>query len=84
METNIMFVNFLKAEKIFIETAKYYEGLKIHTDPGETYVNSWIEKQADIFRKQWNESICKTCQKSGECGHLLKKECENIKIYEKS
>jgi len=77
--TSSDFPNYVKVQKDYIEMAKYYEGLKIHNDPGEAWIlNEWMPQHASHFRESWNLSCCKICKNVLNCGHMLKKECFNF------
>ncbi|MEM4261083.1 MAG: hypothetical protein QXG00_07615 [Candidatus Woesearchaeota archaeon] len=72
------FNHFLKAQQKFINDAKYFEGINIHKDPGESYIINWITKNAKNFRTKWEVSKCKDCEKSYRCGDKLRTECEEF------
>lgn len=74
---------FLKAQMDAIDMAKWYRGEEIHSDPGQQFIIEWINKNAKLFREEWNKSCCKNCYKWFECGHMLKKECDNFNFDEK-
>jgi len=82
METleNKRFKNFLDAEKKFILESKYYKGMELNKDPGEEYIIECVEKKAKTFREMWDLSVCKDCNKSGECGNNLRLDCGNFNV----
>jgi len=75
------FRNFNEVEKNKIELDKYYEGERIHEDPGDKYMLEWVQKNAAQFRKEWDESVCKTCFKIKNCKEIFKTDCKNIELY---
>lgn len=78
MNKEAEFKHFLESEWHKIEIDKWYEGCKVHHDPGQAFVLDWIQRNAKWFRNAWDESICKECEKWKECGWKVKKECENF------
>ena len=77
----LKFQNYLKAEKKFIEDAKYFEGINTNKDPGNEFIISWVELYAQKFRDRWLKSKCQHCKDSVECGNKLKEECDKCKEY---
>lgn len=47
------FKEFLEAQKEAIEVAKWYLGEKIGRDPGQEFVQQWINEHAKEFRDNW-------------------------------
>ena len=45
---------FCKTEKHTIDLDKWYEGLKLNRDPGQKYIEDWVDKHAPSFRKKYN------------------------------
>ena len=72
------FEAFLHAEEECISKDKWLEGEKIHYDPGQTYILEWITQNSQEFRDKWNESCCRNCCESYDCGHYLRKNCTNF------
>ena len=72
------FSKFIKAELKCIDEAKWYEGERIHTDPGIPFVEKWTVEHAKEFRDKWNKSICKKCVSGHICGNYLKAECKDF------
>lgn len=70
---------YLKVEKDYIDEAKYYEGIKIKSDPGQSFIINWIQGYADDFRIKWNCSMCRLCTSALNCGHYLKTDCDYYK-----
>lgn len=77
-----LFCKFLDTEMKTIDEAKWYEGERRKADPGQEYIVDWINKNAAQWRKAWEESKCQHCDSWKECGHKLKKECDNYKFDE--
>ena len=75
----VAFENFLKAQIKYFEDAKWYEGLKRNSDPGESYLQEEINKQADTFRRRWLRSQCQNCGLGWKCGNLLKTQCSEFR-----
>ncbi len=46
---------FLAAQVSAMELAKWYEGERIHADPGEDFLKSWIADSAAEFRRRWDK-----------------------------
>ena len=63
-----------------IETDRFFEGIKRQHDPrnDENYDLEWILKNGADFRKKWESSLCKTCEKARDCGWNLVTECNNF------
>ena len=76
------FNKFIHAEQIRIDEAKWYEGEKIYSDPGASYIFNWIQQNAVWFREQWDKSICKNCKKWKQCAHKVKIECDKFEKEE--
>ena len=72
------FNKFIHAEQIRIDEAKWYEGEKIHNDPGDIYIFNWIQQNAVWFRELWDKSNCKICKNWKRCGHEVKLECNKF------
>lgn len=71
---------YLKAEIKYIEDAKWFEGIRTHTDPGDFFIQSWIISSANNFRLQWEQSCCRFCQ--CDCRDNLKPKCDNFKSFQ--
>jgi hypothetical protein len=67
---------FIKAERMFIEKAKYLEGLHLLKDPGNKFVIEWVQKFAEQFREKWHNSVCKDCAEG--CAHECRSFCERF------
>lgn len=77
--TSADFLIYVKVQRDYIDMAKYFQGLKINRDPGESWIlNEWLPQQAESFRKLWNLSKCQHCKCAINCGHNLKAECLNF------
>lgn len=74
---------YLQSEMKKIDEDKWYEGERICRDPGEPYVIEWINKNAEQWRKEWDLSKCQHCAFWMQCGHKLKKECDQFSFDEK-
>ena len=48
--------DFMLTQIEWINVAKYYEGQRLHCDPGEAFVKWWIKQNGSKFRKWWNEN----------------------------
>ena len=70
--------NYMKVQIKRIELDKWYEGIRIQSDPGKDYVLDWIKNNAKWFRDDWNKSSCQRCQNWQKCGHLLRKICDDF------
>lgn len=44
---------FLSAQKAEMDLAKWYEGERIHADPGTEFLQWWIRTSAAKFRADW-------------------------------
>lgn len=66
---------YLKAQFKKMLTDKWDEGLKIRSDPGETYILQWIEHNAEKFRKKWENCQCRTCSNVLDCGFKEATDC---------
>ena len=73
-----IFKNFMKAERKYINDAKYFEGINTKKDPGEMYIIAWIRQNAEEFRIKWDISKCKECNCAGQCGDKLKIQCDKF------
>jgi len=71
------FKKFMETQRHKIDIDKWCEGIKINNDPGIDYVFNWINHNAIIFKKGWEESVCKNCYKWNDCGFKLLTDCEN-------
>ena len=78
----IQFNNYLKAEKKYIEDAKWFEGINTNKDPGDKFILNWIQKHAKEFREKWMKTECQYCVKAGICGDQLKVKCKESIRYE--
>jgi hypothetical protein len=67
------FVN-VQIKKIEIE--KWCEGVRLKRDPGKQYILNWIFSNAASFRMAWEQSLCKGCQHSDQCGYLVQTQCD--------
>lgn len=79
------FKRFIMIEINDIEVDKWLDGCNNKCDPGDEYVNNWIKKNAEIFRKHWEISMCKYCKKwnvkldNGKlCGTRTLSACNNF------
>lgn len=75
-----LFCKFLQTEMKKIDLDKYYEGIRIQNDPGQSYVVEWINKNAKFWREQWESSACQHCRHWFVCGHELKTECSSYEF----
>lgn len=73
--------NFLKAQVLYVETSKYFEGLHTNKDPGDMYIIAWINEHAKDFRDKWNKSKCQHCYKANLCGDKLIPEGNECKYF---
>lgn len=73
---------FLQVEIHKIDEDKYFQGIKQHSDPGNSFVSQWIQNNAASFREKWNLSKCKNCKFWKICGHLLKQNCDDFEFDE--
>ncbi len=69
---------FMLAQKRKIEIEKWFEGQRLNKDPGALYVLAWIKKYAGGFRKDWENSLCKCCNSSANCGYEVRKSCDGF------
>jgi hypothetical protein len=46
---------FLKKQKDLIDKCKWEEGIRINSDPGQSYVSDWVKKNASKFRKSYTK-----------------------------
>ena len=65
----------IKAEIRKIEIDKWDEGVRRKNDPGDAFVMDWIKNNGPKFRKLWDNSKCKTCMNSDECGYKVEQIC---------
>ena len=70
--------SFMKVQVKKIEIDKWCEGCGIHSDPGESYILDWINKNAQKLRQGWEKSCCKRCNKWQICGHEVKISCDDF------
>lgn len=75
----IEFKAFIKAERDCIDKDKWFEGIKLSSDPGQEFILHWIDDNSQEFRNKWDESMCRCCVSAFECGHYLRKECNCFK-----
>ncbi len=68
--------SFMKAQKKHIEHDKWLEGNRIERDPGVEFIMDWIENNATKFRESWENSLCKICFYTNDCGYKVKPVCE--------
>jgi len=66
---------FLQIEIEYIETAKFFEGIKLNKDPGNFFVCQWIQDNAAKLRAKWDLSKCQHCNFWRVCGYLVKQDC---------
>jgi len=71
-----VFAKFIEIEMKKIDLDKYFQGIKIHKDPGQDYVMQWIDNNSANFRKKWEESDCKSCSHWKKCGINMCKDCQ--------
>lgn len=69
------FRTYLKSEWKRIEIDKWIAGERTHSDPGDKYTESWIQKFGKWFRDSWEVSCCQTCKKCDDCGYNVRTEC---------
>jgi hypothetical protein len=62
--------------------AREGEHARTHTDPGETYFITLIEKFGARWRAAWNYSMCKKCECRRICGDKMTRKCKHP-IYKK-
>ena len=74
---NIEFTIFTHAQKKAIEVAKWIEGEKIQSDPGEKYNLYWVKTSAKDFKQDWEKSKCKECYHS-DCRYKAISNCSNF------
>jgi hypothetical protein len=53
--------DFIKLEYERISFDKWIEGCRTSADPGIEWVLNWVRRNAAIYRKEWNESVCQCC-----------------------
>ena len=70
---------YIQAQKKKIEIDKWCEGCKRLEDPGKEYILTWIDQNGAWFRAAWEESLCKSCRLSQECGYNVLKSCANYR-----
>jgi len=86
----------LECERILFD--KWIEGCRIHNDPGQEWIQFWINVNSVEYRREWETSICRCChwclKKDGThhykddkevmhfCGMNLLHECKNFKPME--
>lgn len=75
-----VFQKFIKTEVRKIELDKYFEGIDIHGDPGQDFVERWIAENSVDWRKAWDASKCKHCRYWFDCGQELRTECSKFKF----
>ena len=63
-----------------IDEDKYFQGMRISADPGQSYIVDWINRNAKSWRLEWDSSICQHCSFWRVCGHLVKLECEDFEF----
>jgi hypothetical protein len=71
--------DFLNCEIKRIEIDKWNEGIRIQSDPGNSYVLYWVEVSASAFRIDWENSVCLSCKDRLDCGWTVKAKCNNYK-----
>jgi len=69
--------HFMLSQVKAIEEAKYLQGCAENRDPGDPFVLSWIERNAEDYRALWNRSKCKGCSRAGS--HKAQITCEDFK-----
>ena len=75
------FQRFMESQIHRIDIDKWCEGERIRNDPGLNYIFRWIEYKAEVFKKRWNISKCKSCINWETCGFKVLTECDKyIKI----
>lgn len=70
---------FMAAQIRKIEEDKWFEGIRIQSDPGKKFVIEWIMKRALWFRTAWDQSLCKDCCRASSCGHNLRSHCDEFR-----
>lgn len=59
--------------KIMID--KWIEGERTHSDPGINYEVFWVTQNAQIYRENWEKSLCRTCIFCHDCGYNTLSAC---------
>jgi len=67
----------MQVERHKIELDKWFEGERRNSDPGESYILSWINEKGSLFHEEFSSSDCRTCQKSNVCNDVCKFDCSN-------
>ncbi len=75
MQTSAHFINFMSCQITKIN-------LEVLSNDDNDIIN-WIQNNSAFFRKEWENSICKNCQKVKMCGYKAKKECLDFSEFEK-
>lgn len=70
MQTSAYFSNFMSCQIDKIN-------LEILTKTDDEIIK-WIAINSSIFRKEWENSICKNCSKVKICGYKALKKCEEF------
>jgi hypothetical protein len=78
-----LFCKFLKVQMDAMDIAKWYEGERRKSDPGQEYIIDWINRNAKEWREGWEKSCCQHCEHWFNCGHKLKINCSNFKFDNK-
>ena len=60
--------DFMDAQIHRIEIAKWVQGERQHSDPGNEFVLDWVYHNAKKFRDDWHISLCKDCDNHRDCG----------------
>jgi len=80
------FLKYISAEKNAMELSVYLESEKEHRNlrldergqKTDTFFLNWINEHSALFRRAWDQSMCKLCKKVMICHFCLKEECLNF------
>jgi len=75
-----LFVKFLETEMKKIDEDKFFEGLRISADPGQSFIVDWINRNAKNWREEWESSCCQHCVFWKVCGHRVLQKCKEFKL----
>lgn len=81
-KSTYLFCKFLHTEMKKIDEDKWYHGLIISADPGESFVIDWVQRNASNWRKEWEDSACQHCKHWKICGHRVRKYCNDFEFDE--
>ena len=62
-----------QCKKMIIDRCE--EIIRTGVDPGEDFLMCWPFTHGEAFSKNWELSLCKTCEKCNHCGFEIKPEC---------